>query len=66
MECQILFLGENKKNISKCHLLKFVPSMLCVKVLVLAADKKSIWKIVFFAKTYSNMDIYMYSLELPL
>ena len=30
MKCQILFSGENKKNISKCHVLKFVSSMLSV------------------------------------
>ena len=27
MKCQILFSRKNKKNISKCHLLKFLPSM---------------------------------------
>ena len=26
MECQILFSRKNKKNIPKCHLLKFYPS----------------------------------------
>ena len=30
MKCQILFLGKNKKNISKCLLLKFLPSMLSI------------------------------------
>ena len=25
IKCQILFSGENKKNISKCHLLKIYP-----------------------------------------
>ena len=28
MICQILFPGTNKKNISKCHLLKIIPRML--------------------------------------
>ena len=32
MKCQTLFSGENKKNISKCRLLKFVPSMLSIEV----------------------------------
>ena len=27
MKCQILFSRKHKKNISKCHLLKFLPSM---------------------------------------
>ena len=31
MECQSLFSGKNKKNISKCCLLEFLPSMLNVK-----------------------------------
>ena len=30
MKCQSLFSGQNKKNISKCRLLKFLPSMLSV------------------------------------
>ena len=33
MKCQILSSGKNKKNISKCCLLPFLPSMLSVKVL---------------------------------
>ena len=32
MKCQILFSGKNKKNISKCCLLKFLPRVLRVKV----------------------------------
>ena len=31
MKCQVLFPGKNKKNISKCHLLKILPRMLRVK-----------------------------------
>ena len=31
MKCQILFSRKNKKNISKCHLLLFVPSMWSIK-----------------------------------
>ena len=31
MKCQILFSGKNKKNISKCHLLKILPRVLGVK-----------------------------------
>ena len=31
MQCQILFSGKNKKNISKCRLLKILPRVLSVK-----------------------------------
>ena len=34
MNCQSLFCRKNKKNISKCHLLKILPSMLSIKVLL--------------------------------
>ena len=32
MNCQILFSRKNIKNISKCCLLKFLPSMLSIKM----------------------------------
>ena len=32
MKCQILFSGENMKNISKCRLLKILPRVLSVKM----------------------------------
>ena len=32
MKCQSLFSGKNKKTISKCHLLNFLPSMLSIKI----------------------------------
>ena len=38
MKCHILFSGKNKKNISKCRLLKILPRVLSVKVLVDAAQ----------------------------
>ena len=31
MKCQILFSGKNKKNISKCRLLKILPRVLSAK-----------------------------------
>ena len=31
MKCQILFAGKNKKNISKCCMLKILPRVLSVK-----------------------------------
>ena len=31
MKCQIMFSGKNKKNISKCRLLKILPRVLSVK-----------------------------------
>ena len=33
MKCQILFSGENKKNISKCLLLKILPRVLSAKTI---------------------------------
>ena len=33
MKCQILFSGKNKKNISKCRLLKILPTVLSVNPL---------------------------------
>ena len=33
MKCLFLLSGKNKKIISKCHLLKFLPSMLRIKYL---------------------------------
>ena len=35
MKCQSLFFGKNKKNISKCHLLKFLPRALSVEMSLL-------------------------------
>ena len=32
MKCHILFPGKNKKNISKCHLLKILPRVLSVNM----------------------------------
>ena len=31
MKCQSLFSGENKKNISECRLIKYLPRMLSFK-----------------------------------
>ena len=33
MKCQNLFSGKNKKNISKCHLLNFLPRVLSINIL---------------------------------
>ena len=33
MKCQILFSGKNKKNISKCRLLKILPRVLSVNLI---------------------------------
>ena len=33
MKCHILFSEKNKKNISKCHLLKILPRVLSFKAL---------------------------------
>ena len=38
MKCQILFIGKNKKNISKCRLLKILPRVLSVNAYVSSKD----------------------------
>ena len=44
MKCQILFSGKNKKNISKCRLLKILPRVLSIKLPVtIAADTKILY-----------------------
>ena len=35
MKCQRLLSGKNKKNLSKCHLLKFLPSMQSSKAIII-------------------------------
>ena len=45
MKCQILFSEKNKKNISKCRLLKILPRVLSVKVGVIAAANNCYKKI---------------------
>ena len=44
MKCHILFSEKNKKNISKCRLLKILPRVLSVKVImtVMAHDHLSV------------------------
>ena len=41
MKCHILFSGKNKKNISKCRLLKILPRVLSVKMLFICTRKDS-------------------------
>ena len=58
MKCQIPFSGENKKNISKCHLLKFLPSMLSINHLpYLLVRFFFIWKVLIFS--YFSMKTYI-------
>ena len=42
MKCHILFSGKNKKNISKCRLLKILPRVLRVKASVDAARRTAL------------------------
>ena len=42
MKCQILFSGKNKKNISKCRLLKILPRVLSVKFAFLTVKFQTI------------------------
>ena len=53
MKCQILFSGKNKKNISKCCLLKILPRVLSVKpplVFLLIVPKHSCYSSSLFDK----------------
>ena len=53
MKCHILFSGKNKKNISKCRLLKILPRVLSVNIMLLIAfDKNLIHDILYV--TYHN------------
>ena len=45
MKCPILFSEKNKKNISKCRLLKILPRVLSVKPIVLKELRKEVIKI---------------------
>ena len=42
MKCQILFSGKNKKNISKCRLLKILPRVLSVNQCMRLVTKKNV------------------------
>ena len=51
MKCHILFSEKNKKNISKCRLLKILPRVLSVKIIALLdhdqfVNQNIIWSIV--------------------
>ena len=39
MKCQILFSGENKKNIAECHLLKILARMLSIKYITIFHER---------------------------
>ena len=52
MKYQSLFSVENKKNISKCGMLKILPSMLSIKAHI---------KCFTFSKTVSNKQLFFFS-----
>ena len=56
MKCQILFSRKIKKNISKCCLLKFLPSMQSVKMPVTSAADD----ILFFFFFSRKLDLTFY------
>ena len=64
MKCQILFPGKNKKNISKCCLLKILPKGLSVKMTRrLRKDKTTqLQKTSFYNFTYLYMEMHWNSL----
>ena len=45
MKCQILFSEKNKKNISKCRLLKILPRVLSVKYYNFILKKKDMFNV---------------------
>ena len=58
MKCHILFSGKNKKNISKCRLLKILPRVLSVKEVTLSRAKNRKHRIVLaFAGAYAGRQI---------
>ena len=50
IKCQNLFSGKNKKNVSVCHLLKILPSMLSIKsqFYVYSSLRHLLWNGIFF------------------
>ena len=64
MKCQILFSGKNKKNISKCHLLKILPRVLSVnKLHVNELVEKDQISSLFSLCTPTTDDLYMIGTE---
>ena len=60
MKCQILFSGKNKKNISKCRLLKILPRVLSVKRMLSLFDHLSVlFKIIHNTHYYGTTLIYI-------
>ena len=62
MKCQSLFSGKNKKNISKCHTLNFLPSMLNIKKKKTKKKQKKAY-IKYISSTTTN-NIYVYIITL--
>ena len=59
MKCLILFSGKNKKNISKCRLLKILPRVLSVKMRAHTVTfYTKITKIILNYKAYFYIKIY--------
>ena len=52
MKCQILFSEKNKKNISKCRLLKILPRVLSVKPYFVVVEVEP-----FFNRKIYNMTV---------
>ena len=46
MRCQILLSRKNKKNTSKCHLLKFLPSMQSVPISLVRSTDFAIFRVI--------------------
>ena len=63
MKCQILFSGTNKKNISKCRLLKILPRVLSVRSFY--AAEESCLTISMLGKNISSqhLEIFLFFVE---
>ena len=57
MQCQILFSGKNKKNISKCRLLKILPRVLSVKETQLHVTASILTKLTIWSVCLDGMGI---------
>ena len=52
MKCHILFSGKNKKNVSKCRLLKILPRVLSVKHMVMHTEYGT--RLTWFTSLWAN------------
>ena len=59
MKCHILFSEKNKKNISKCRLLKILPRVLSVKGSDFGTDRVCFWIKNFMLRIQIHVTIFL-------